>query len=528
MEKGYLAIVLHAHLPYVRHPEYKEFLEEDWFFEAVTETYIPLINVFEGLVKDKVPFKITLSLSPTLLAMFKDTLLQDRCLDHLNKLVELSYKEIERTRFQGEFNSLAHMYKDKFENARHVFSDKYNKDLTRAFKWLQENGSVELITCGATHGFLPLMEINREAVRAQIKVACDYYKEVFGVQTKGMWLPECGYMPYHDEFLSKENVRYFFVDTHGVLHGSPRPKYGVFAPVYTKNKVAVFGRDIESSKAVWSAKEGYPGDYNYREFYRDIGFDLDFDYVKPYIHSDGIRINTGIKYYKITGQTNNKEPYDAHWAYEKAAEHAGNFLFNRQTQVEYLYDYLDKKPIIVSPYDAELYGHWWFEGPHWLNFLIRKIAYDQDMIRLVSPSQYLDENPKNQVQTPSMSSWGWRGYSEYWLEGSNDWIYRHLHMAAKRMTETAAQFKNAYGLVERALKQMARELLLAQASDWAFIMKTGTMVDYACKRTKDHIERFTKLYEMVKSNSVDENYLSDVEWKDNLFPNIDFRVYCSG
>jgi len=527
MEKGYLSLVLHAHLPFVRHPEFHDFMEEDWLYEAITETYIPLINVFEGLIKDNVPFKITVSFSPTLLAMLRDSLLQDRYIEHINKLIELSYKEIERTRFEPQFNSLAHMYKDKFENARHVFVDKYQKDLTKAFKYFNDSGSVEIITCGATHGFLPLMEVNPAAAKAQIKVAAAYFREVFGKSSLGLWLPECGFQPGHDKFLTEEGIRYFFTDTHGVLHASPRPKYGVFAPIYTKNGVAAFGRDVESSKAVWSAKEGYPGDPVYRDFYRDVGFDLDFDYIKPYIHSDGLRINTGIKYYKITGLTDHKEPYNRHWAVEKAAEHAGNFLFNRQKQVEFLHEYMQKKPIIVSPYDAELYGHWWFEGPDWLNFLIRKAAYDQDTIRLTTPAQYLEENPRNQVSTPSMSSWGWKGYSEYWLEGSNDWIYRYLHKAAERMVELANAYKTASGLVERALKQAARELVLAQASDWAFIMKTGTVVQYAVKRTKDHIERFTKLYDMIKSGNIDEGWLADIESKDNLFPNIDFRVYCT-
>ena len=184
--------------------------------------------------------------------------------------------------------------------------------------------------------------------------------------------------------MKEEGIRYFMVDTHGILHGTPRPKYGVFAPVYCKSGVAAFGRDMESSKAVWSAVEGYPGDYNYREFYRDIGFDLDYDYIRPYIHVDGTRINTGIKYHRITGSVDLafKQPYVRQWAMDKAAEHAGNFMFNREKQIEHLYGYLGKKPIIVSPYDAELFGHWWYEGPEWLNFLMRKIHYDQKTIKL--------------------------------------------------------------------------------------------------------------------------------------------------
>jgi 1,4-alpha-glucan branching enzyme len=276
---------------------------------------------------------------------------------------------------------------------------------------------------------------------------------------------------------------------------------------------------------VWSAIEGYPGDYFYREFYRDIGWDLEFDYIRPYISPDGHRKNTGIKYYRITGETNQKEPYNPTAALEKAASHAGNFMFNREKQVEFLYNFMKKKPIIVSPYDAELFGHWWFEGPQWINFLARKIFHDQKIIKMTTPSEYLAENPVNQVSTPSMSSWGYKGYCEVWLDGSNDWIYPHLHQAADRMIELAQTRHNAYGLEQRALNQAARELLLAQSSDWAFIMKTGTMVNYAIKRTRDHVARFTKLYEDVKNNHIDEAWLSSIESKDNLFPEIDYRIY---
>jgi len=518
-------MILHSHLPYVRHPEHEEFLEEDWFFEAVTETYVPLIDTFENLINDGVAFKVTISLSPTLMSMFCDELLQQRYLKHIESLIELAEKECERTRWEPQFNSLARMYLDKFRRARHVFAEKYGRNLINAFRKLNDSGFVEVITCAATHGYLPLFEINKNAVRAQIKIASDFFRKHFGRPPLGMWLPECGYDPNDDKYLAECGIKYFIVDTHGILHGTPRPKYGIFAPVYCKSGVAAFGRDVESSRAVWSAEEGYPGDYSYREFYRDIGFDLDYDYIRPYIHVDGSRINTGIKYFKITGRTSNKSPYDPKAAADKAAEHAGNFMFNRQKQIEHIHGVINKKPIIISPYDAELYGHWWHEGPLWLDYLFRKIHFDQDVIRLVTPFQYLQENPRNQVITPSMSSWGWKGYSEVWLEGSNDWIYRHIHKAQERMIELATSYYNENGIKGRALNQAARELLLLEASDWPFIMKTGTVVPYAVKRVKDHLGRFTRIYEDIKSNSVDERWLSDIEWRDNIFPEIDFRVY---
>ncbi|MDD5129277.1 MAG: DUF1957 domain-containing protein, partial [Candidatus Omnitrophica bacterium] len=191
----------------------------------------------------------------------------------------------------------------------------------------------------------------------------------------------------------------------------------------------------------------------------------------------------------------------------------------------YLNDLMGKPPIIVSPYDAELFGHWWYEGPMWLDFLFRKVACDQNEIRMITPSEYLEESPRNQVITPSFSSWGYKGYSEMWLQGTNDWIYRHLHVASERMSELARSYPGAQGLLRRALNQSLRELLLAQSSDWAFILGTGTHTSYAVRRTKDHLLRFNRIYEDIKSNSINENWLSDIEYKDNLFPNIDYQVH---
>ena len=527
MGKGYLSFILHAHLPYVRHPEYHAFLEEDWLFEAITETYIPLIEVFEKLVEDNIDFRLTMSLTPPLVSMLADEVLQSRYLQYLDKRIHLAGLEVERAKHQPEFLRLAQMYLKYFKNARFVFAEKYRRNIVTAFKNFQDMGKLEIITCGATHGYLPLMNGNVNAMRAQIKVAVDHYEKHFGRKPRGIWLPECGYEPGIDQILKEAGIRFFITETHGILYASPRPKYGIFAPVYCPSGVAAFGRDLESSKQVWSSKEGYPGDFAYRDFYRDVGFDLDYDYVKPYLHGDGKRGNLGIKYYRITGKTNHKEPYQPAVALDRAAEHAGNFMFNREKQIEHLASIMDRKPLIVAPYDAELFGHWWHEGPYWINFLFRKIAFDQKTIALITPMEYLERYPVNQVSTPSYSSWGYKGYNEYWLNEKNDWIYRHLHKAAERMVELAKAYPQTNGnvMLTRGLSQAARELLLAQSSDWAFIMKTGTMVEYAVKRTKEHLFNFNKLYDDIRSNAIDTKWLSGIEDKNNLFPDIDYRVY---
>jgi len=373
---------------------------------------------------------------------------------------------------------------------------------------------------------LPLMEVCPSAARAQIIAAANYYRSVFGTTPKGMWLPECGYYPGVDAYLREAGVRYFFTDAHGIENASPRPRYGVYAPIYCPSGVAAFGRDMESSKQVWSAHEGYPGDFDYREFYRDIAYDLDWDYIRPFMGGCPARTHTGIKYYRVTGRTEHKQPYVREWAVNKAATHAGNFVFNRERQIEHLASVMDTKPIVVAPYDAELLGHWWFEGPEFLEFVIRKIAYDQNIIKLITPVDYLDERARAQVSVPSMSSWGYMGYSEVWLADCNHWIYPHLHMMARRMSELAHDYAMPQpDLIRRALNQAARELMLAQSSDWAFIMKAGTCVDYAVGRTKSHISRFNRLYNDIRSSDVDHEWVADLESIDNIFPDMDYMIY---
>ena len=418
------------------------------------------------------------------------------------------------------------MYYYRFSKTKDKFLNQYNQDLIKEFKKYQDKGYLEIITCAATHGFLPLL-LHKEAIKAQIEAGVSFYSKIFSTPPSGLWLPECGYFEGLDKFLKECGVKYFILETHGVLFARPRPKFGVYSSYYTKNRVAVFGRDPETSKSVWSSIEGYPGDYNYREYFRDIGFDLDYDYIKPYISPCGARIFTGIKYYKITGPTPYKEPYVPEKAREKAAEHAGNFMFNREKQIEYLYSVLGRKPIVVAPYDAELFGHWWFEGIDWLEFLIRKIKYDQNIFKLTTPSLYLKLYPKNQLINPAPSSWGWKGYYEVWLNGSNDWIYPHLHRAQEAMINLAKRFKNTNGEKRRVLNQMARELLLAQASDWAFMMKTGSFSEYAKKRVITHLERFYLLKQFLEKDFINYEVLEDIENKDNIFPDLDYSLFHS-
>jgi 1,4-alpha-glucan branching enzyme len=519
MPKGYLAIIFHAHLPFVRHPEHQESLEENWFYEAVTEVYIPLLLVLENLVEEAVDFRLTFSFTPTLISMLLDPFLQSRYLRRIERLIALAEKEIERTARQPDIHRLARLYHQRFLSLRDAFLNRYDRNLVKAFRRFQELGKIEILGSAATHAYLPLLSVNPSAVQAQIRTGIGYYEQVFGRRPKGFWLPECGYFPGVDRMLREQGIRFTILETHGVTRAEPRPKWGVYAPIYCPSGLAAFGRDPESSRQVWSSVEGYPGDFDYREFYRDIAYDLDIDYLRPYVHPDGIRFDTGLKYYRITGKTDHKEPYVPEWAESKAETHAGNFIFNRQKQVEYLASGMDRKPLIVAPYDAELFGHWWYEGPAWVNHLVRKMARDQESLRLIALSEYLEEYPLNQVATPAVSSWGYEGFNDVWLNGRNDWIYRHLHRAADLMEKLQDQSPPGR-LTLRALAQAKRELFLAQASDWAFMIHSGAMAEYATRRTKRHLLRFYRLSEQIQNRAINERLLRGWEMQDNIFSSI--------
>jgi len=444
---------------------------------------------------------------------------------HLTRLVTLAENEILRTSLDPLKNRVARHYLEEFSDCLYHFKNIYDGDIVAAFRKFQDKGYLEIITCGATHGFFPILSVTPNSVEAQVEVAVNDYVRHFHRPPAGIWLPECGYYPGLDNILARYGLRYFYLEAHGLLYGSPRPTFGVHAPAWCPSGVAAFSRDLETSRVVWSQEDGYPGDIYYREFYFDAGHELDWEYLRPHLGTENQRKNIGIKYYRITDRhSSEKMIYEPDVARVKADAHATHFHSERCAQVRRLNAELGKKPLIVSPYDAELFGHWWYEGPIWLDALIRKFHHYSD-VKMILPTEYLATSPDLQTVQPCQSSWGDKGYHEFWINDKNDWIYKHVHEASARMVEMARSFPEAHGLLERLLNQSARELLLAQASDWPFILRTGTTVSYAEKRIRTHLARFTKIYTDVKTRTIDRVFLEEIEDMDNLFPDINFRVY---
>jgi len=535
--EGYLSLVLHAHLPFVRHPEHESFLEENWLFEAITETYIPLLMTLAGWRRDGLQAPLTITLTPTLCAMLQDSLLRERYRRYLDGLLELAEKELHRTVWEKALNELAVFYHQRFDATRDFYRA-CNGDLLAEFRRAQDEGQLEIITSAATHALLPLLANHPPSLRAQVLVARDDYRHCFGRDPRGIWLPECGYAEGVGQALNEANLRWFILDTHGVLKAQPRPRFGLFAPILTPQGAAAFGRDMASARQVWSRHEGYPGDPAYRDFYRDIGFDLDLEYLGPHLASHPHRGFTGIKYHRITGGGPGKAVYDRSAALHRADEHAGHFLAARMEQIQRLASILGRPPIIVAPYDAELFGHWWYEGPEFMDRFVRQACGGQTQFKFITPSEYLRRHPTHQVATPAASSWGEGGYWRVWLNEKTEWIYPHLQVAQERMTDLARRYSArgttptsamehlaSASLEQRALRQAARELLLAQASDWPFILRADTSAGYARRRIKEHLSRFAQIHRQLSESNVDEAWLREIESRDNLFPNVNWQYW---
>lgn len=531
MPSGLLAVVLHAHLPFVRHPEHRDHLEERWLFEAIAECYLPLLEALERLEEDQVPGRLVLSLSPPLVAMLRDAVLRERFERHLRKLDALLEHEEKRTLEDPVFGPLVRFYAARQQMLWSLWR-RYEGDVVRAFAGFEARGRLELWTCGATHAFLPALHHHPEVVRAQVAQAVRSHEEATGRAPRGFWLPECGYAPGLDRVLRQHGIEYTALESHALEYATPRPARGVLAPVHTAAGLVCFGRDPESSQQVWSAETGYPGDAVYREFYRDVGYDAPAEVVRDFLAADGTRQNTGLKYYRVTQRrAGRKLPYDPALARHRAREHAEDFVRTRIAQAHRAGPGAQgAPPLFFAPYDAELFGHWWFEGPWFLEELFRAAARTEELA-VDTPRSYLAAFGPGEMVMPEPSSWGAGGYSGVWLDPGSSWMLRHVDHACREGLRLARASESSppQSWRGRAVRQLVRELMLLLSSDWAFLIKTGTAPHYARARFEAHLARFRRLATFLDSAAPEppleeQQWLSGLEGRDNLWPTLDPRV----
>jgi 1,4-alpha-glucan branching enzyme len=540
--------------------------EEPWFFETISETWLPLLAVFDRLDRDRIPFRLSIALSPVLGFMLSDEVLVSRYLEYTDRQIEFGAQELERTAGNPRLYALARQYYDQIVEKRILFTERYEKNILRVLDFYQKKGRLEILTTAATHPFLPLYAPFPEAVQAQMEVAISSHRHFFGRNPQGFWLPELGWSPELDEYLRSYNFSYTVIDTHGALLGksggrnraqtsgcpsgscgtayfpaaSPggaNPweaaggnlpggvRRGSFYPVKTPSQILVLIRDYHAYRELFEP-EGICLSPGYRDYSEDAGYELKRELLEPFLGENGIRMPTGFKYYARSRPFSKKGLYDAGKARDQAGIHARQFLDNRLRLLGQAETLMSETPISLCAFEADSFGRFWHEGPAFLETLFREGA-GREGLQFMNPQEYLFKQDIPQMETvmPEFSSWGTNGYAEMWLDSSNDWMYRHVIRSLDRMVELAERFPNDSGLKERALNQAAREILLVQSSDWPRMLYSQESPDFARNQIEAGLRNFTTIYEALGSNYISTEWLTNLERRHYLFPNINYRVF---
>ncbi|MBU1317863.1 MAG: DUF1957 domain-containing protein [candidate division Zixibacteria bacterium] len=561
---GAFTFVLHSHLPYVlSHGRWPH--GTDWLVEAASETYLPILDMLNDLVSEGISPHITIGISPVLCEQLMHQGFKDEFDDYLETKIKAAVVDKETFWKHGRKSmaELAERWQKFFTDTKIHFEERYSFDIISEFRRLQDAGHIEIMTCAATHGYLPLLS-HDTTVQAQVKQAVQSYKNAFGRQPRGIWLPECAYRPRYkwsppvesdigqkaydrkgvEEFLSENGIDYFIIDS-ALLKGGkaigvyidrfealqklwgqfeksyeprgevtnryPQELYLVSSAIENKKPVTIFTRDPETGLQVWSGEHGYPGDGNYLDFHKK--------------HFPG-----GHRYWKVTSPKSDladKLEYDSDAALARIPENAAHFAGMIGDVLREHHKKTGSRGILCAPFDAELFGHWWSEGVVFLKEVMRNITKSAD-IELTTCSAYLDQNtPKDVISIPE-GSWGEGGYHYIWLNEWTAWTWKHIYEDEARMSELARMYADSPDdrLLD-ILKQTARELMLEAASDWQFLISTWAARDYAEMRLAEHHDAFVKLADMAdrygSGEALDESdwtYLGDIKEQDSLFPDI--------
>ena len=562
--RGYVTFTLHAHLPWViHHGTWPHGME--WLLEAAAETYLPLLRMFRNLERDRLALSANINLSPILLEQLAHPTFQTEFPLYLQRKLQAAHEDENLFLQTGEqvFAETARYWQRYYALALEEY-EALGRDIIGSFRYFDETGQIELITSAATHGFLPLLG-NDESCIAQVKTGVTTHQRHLGKHPRGIWIPECGYRPAGswqqpvasegshaqptterigtEEVIALGGLRYFFVDTHLVkqsLRFTPyeqQPRaisqmlnesdlrdvyhpYFAGGPLAHRNPVAVLARDPQTGLQVWSGERGYPGDGYYLDFHKK-------------------RWPGGHRYWRVTDSNIDmalKEPYLPEAAIERTRAHAEHFaglladaLASSIASASGTESGDARPPILSALFDAELFGHWWFEGPLWLEQVVRVLARENEPVQLIRASSYLEAHPPTGFLEMPEGSWGKEGRNEVWLNPETAWTWTHIYEAEERVRAIVSNDNWRDGdLGERIIKQLCRELLLLESSDWQFLITTEAARDYAEGRFTTHLSQLktveTVWHEFQSTGGLSPDghqRLRAVEDRDNIFPDID-------
>jgi len=523
------ALVLHSHIPYCRRSGTWP-AGEEWLFEAMLETYLPLLLVQRGWQRDDIPSCISVGIVPVLAEQLADSYLQQRFGEYLDDKVQRADRDQQRFASDPKQQQVAHHWHARFCRLRSAWHEELGRDLLGAWRQLQEAGCCEIMTSAATHGFLPLLERD-SAIRAQVAVGVETYRRFFGRDPRSFWLPECAYRPAVwsqaeqrertsiDGWLRAAGLGQFVVEGVGITSAQPLDGQDDDAAhsLYRGHRLAsgmvVFGRNEATGKQVWSPAGGYPGDPHYLEFHQK----------DP---------ESGLRYWRVTG-SDDKALYDPVAATERVDSHAHHFVGLVRQECERAAQQGVAAPVVVAPYDCELFGHWWHEGVDWLDRVLRLLASD-DTVRSASLSETAAQ-PECVGPTIAMSAstWGLNSDDTVWRNQQHGWVWPLINDSSRQIERVLAQAQSRGQphdqRGQRLLRQLCRELLLMQGSDWPFLLFTGQATEYANQRFHHHHQRLLKLLwaadNLDDTARLSDHDLQEFEEIDNAWPDLDWKLF---
>ena len=527
-------LVLHTHLPYVlQHGRWPH--GSDWLMEAVTESYLPLIDSLERLRRDRVDAPATLGVTPVVASQLRDPAFSDELHAFIEQRLEACDEAERELAAAGDDRSIAvvrHWRRWYLQRASQF--DDLDDGIVGALRSLEKDGCCELMSSAATHGFLPLLARD-ESIRLQLLAGRDEHERLFGRAPAGCWLPECAYRPRGawaplpgmtprfragiETALEEAHYRYMVVDAHLARAGEPlelyaalrtanpvraeSSPYGDYVVGTGRGAVHALVRDPVATRQVWSRDGGYPGGAAYLEFHK-------------------IRFPGGLQLWEITGpgvDLGDKQLYEPDRGSGLAHDHARHFagvlraIAQRETPA--------RGRVIVAPFDTELFGHWWFEGPAFLEETYRALQGGSD-VRPVTASAHLRGIASATPLALVQGSWGANGDFSFWLNSRTEWIWRRTWQLEERFWNAAPSALEGAD-TRPIIAQAARELLLAQASDWAFMISAGEVPDYGDRRFRLHadgVEQLLNLLEHGEPAAVSAPRVEELRERDGLFPGI--------
>lgn len=532
---------------------------EEWIHESILATYLPLLETLYNLSDEGVTYRLTLGFSPVLAEQLADRAVLEHFEHYLDEKLAAAQQDMlyfEKDAYNEHLRFLAEWYHDGLQRLKTAFVTRFGRDLIGAFRRLQDEGLIEIITTAATHAYLPLLARDG-SLNAQIRTAAASYQRLFGRAPTGFWLPEYGYRPAQitetgqqrpgiEQFLAANGIRSFFVDTHAFTGRAPRSiaagdvvgVYGAVKKRYVLPADATFTetrRDIRAFTPYFvaaAAGAAPPTDISaiarnervgQQVWGNELGYPLDFDYREP-----GRRAGTsGFAYWRVTGQkvdAHNKDYYHPDWAAYKIEQHAEHFAHLVGDQLRSYANASGSYGVVLASFDADLFGQWWFEGIQWLGKVLRHLAFNPD-IELTTPTAFVAAHPPTDALDVRESSWGLGGLHFLWDNQETRWMWTAIHEAEDRMTSLAERFPAPTSAEATVLAQAAREVLLLQSSDWPFLVSAVGARAYAVRRFSEHADRFDQLAASLEAGAPDVTAANAFQAQDNVFADVDYRWF---